>query len=264
MRAKSESLAVEPGDAVDRPPRIRVSGPLATDTSIDEFFDEHLGRVLGAPPAGAPAGSWYPEMPPDADPGGTVQVPLGENRALAVKRVHQGPSPLKILAAVDGSERSQRVVRYVGSVLADHPDAWVTLFHVLRPLPRELLEHGGSDNPIRGAQLSIQLRLEQDAGYSQEREAQRGILASARNRLTQAGIPSDRILLKFGYEEDIARNIREEAQAGGYGTVVVGRSGPSRTSRFFGGGITDHLLSQGTGRVFGLWGEWKRPMAVGL
>ncbi len=33
---------------------------LGIDTSIDEFFDEHLEKVLGASPATAEAGSWYP------------------------------------------------------------------------------------------------------------------------------------------------------------------------------------------------------------
>jgi hypothetical protein len=39
---------------------------MAVDTSIDEFFDERLGRVLGAPPATAETGSWYTVPPPDS------------------------------------------------------------------------------------------------------------------------------------------------------------------------------------------------------
>ena len=31
------------------------------------------------------------------------------------------------------------------------PDVVVTLFHVLKPMPRELLEHGGSENPATEA-----------------------------------------------------------------------------------------------------------------
>lgn len=33
---------------------------MGMDTSIDEFFDEHLQQVLGASPATAEVGSWYP------------------------------------------------------------------------------------------------------------------------------------------------------------------------------------------------------------
>jgi len=38
---------------------------MAVDTSIDEFFDERLHRVLGAPPPTAETGSWY--LPPPSD-----------------------------------------------------------------------------------------------------------------------------------------------------------------------------------------------------
>jgi hypothetical protein len=39
---------------------------MAVDTSIDEFFDERLYRVLGARPPTAETGSWYPGPPPDS------------------------------------------------------------------------------------------------------------------------------------------------------------------------------------------------------
>jgi hypothetical protein len=49
---------------------------------------------------------------------------------------------IRILLAVDESENSHRLVQYVGSLLSRTPDVVVTLFHVLKPLPRGLLEHG--------------------------------------------------------------------------------------------------------------------------
>lgn len=47
---------------------------MGVDTSIDEFFDEHLQRVLGASPATAETGSWYP-APTQAIVGGKDEVP---------------------------------------------------------------------------------------------------------------------------------------------------------------------------------------------
>ena len=44
-------------------------------------------------------------------------------------------------------ENSHRAVKYVGSLLRETPKTAVTLFHVLKPMPRGLLEHGGSENP---------------------------------------------------------------------------------------------------------------------
>ena len=60
---------------------------------------------------------------------------------------------MRVLLAVDESENSHRVVQYVGSLLGRTPDVVVTLFHVLKPMPRELLEHGGSENPAAEARI---------------------------------------------------------------------------------------------------------------
>jgi nucleotide-binding universal stress UspA family protein len=154
---------------------------------------------------------------------------------------------MNILVAVDGSENSDRAVQYVGTVLKGVSDMKITLLHVHRPLPPELLEHGGSENPVAETQLSAQLRDDQDAWYKKEREAKYGILTKARDILATAGFDTTRVSLKFGYEEDVARNILEEARNGGYSTVVVGRHGASQKKRFFGGGVTDQLLGACTG-----------------
>ena len=81
------------------------------------------------------------------------------------------PAAVRILLAVDESDNSRRVVQYVGSLLSRTPDAVITLFHVLKPMPRRFLEHGGSENPAVEAQLSMQLRHEQDAWIQKERES---------------------------------------------------------------------------------------------
>lgn len=154
---------------------------------------------------------------------------------------------MNILVAVDGSENSDRAARYVGSTLRHAPDVKITLFHVLKPLPRELLEHGGSENPVVEDRLSAQLRHDQAAWYAKQREAECDILTKALGILAQVGFDTKRVVLKFGYEEDVARNVLEEARNGGYSTVVVGRHGSSRKKRFFGGGVTDQLLGDCSG-----------------
>jgi len=154
---------------------------------------------------------------------------------------------MKILVAVDGSENSVFSGRRPHTRLKDAADAKITLFHVLNALPPELLEHGGSENPATEATLGAQLRKDQEAWLQQERESKGGILTKARDILAKAGVDTHRISLTFGHEEDVARNILEEARTGGYSTVVVGRHGDSRIKRFFGGGVTDQLLSECTG-----------------
>lgn len=158
---------------------------------------------------------------------------------------------MRILLAVDESENSHRAVQYVGSLLRRTPDVAVTLFHVLKPMPRELLEHGGSENPAAEAQLSVQLRHEQEAWIRKERESECHVLNKAYETLTQAGFDTSRVAVKFGHEDDIARNILEEARSGYYKTIVVGRHGTSRIKRIFGGGVTDQLLRDAKG--FAIW-----------
>ena len=154
---------------------------------------------------------------------------------------------MRVLLAVDESENSHRVVQYVGSFLRRTPDIAITLFHVLKPMPRELLEHGGSESPAAEVQLSVQLHSEQDVWIRKERESECHVLRKACETLTQSGFDTSHVVLKFGHEDDIARNILEEARSGHHETIVVGRHGTSRIKRIFGGGVTDQLLRDAKG-----------------
>ncbi|MDO9116405.1 MAG: universal stress protein [Nitrospira sp.] len=157
---------------------------------------------------------------------------------------------MRFLLAVDESENSHRVARYVGSLLRRTPDVALTLFHVLKPMPRELLEHGGSEDPATEAQLGVQLRGEQEAWIRKEGDAECHILKQACETLNQSGFDPGRVTLKYGHEDDIARNILEEARIGHHETIVVGRHGMSRSKRVF-GGVTDQLLRDAKG--FAIW-----------
>jgi nucleotide-binding universal stress UspA family protein len=154
---------------------------------------------------------------------------------------------MRILVAIDETDYSERIVQYVGGLLRETPHTHVTLFHVLRPMPRKLLEHGGSENPAVEGRLQHDLKTDQAAWIRSQQEAECPYLLKARDALGKAGFPLDRVDLKFGHEDGIAQNILEEAHDGGYSTVVVGRYGTSRTKRLFGGGVTDQLLRDATG-----------------
>lgn len=154
---------------------------------------------------------------------------------------------MRLLLAVDESKNALRAVQYVGSLLYRTPDVMVTLFHVLKPMPRALLEHGGSENPDIEEALSASLREEQKMWVKQEREAECPILERACETLVRAGFDKTRVTPKFGHEDDIAKTILEEARIGSYETIVVGRTGTSGITRIFGGGITDRLLRDAKG-----------------
>ena len=153
-----------------------------------------------------------------------------------------GAPMTRILVAVDGSGQSERAVEYVGALFRDTPGVQVMLFHVLKPIPRELLEHGGSENPQAEDTLSRKLRTEQEEWIQRESAREYPILAQALDVLGKAGFPLDRATTGFGHEEDVVRNILEEARAGHYGTVVVGRHRNQGTKRLFGKDTVEQLL----------------------
>ena len=158
---------------------------------------------------------------------------------------------MRILVAVDESENSHRAVQYVGALLRRTPDVAVTLFHVLKPMPRELLEHGGSENPAAEARLGAQLRSDQESWLRAERESECTVLRTAWAALMSYGFDANQVSMTFGHEDDIAANILEEARRGEHNTIVLGRHGTSRIKRMFGGGVTDQLLRQAKG--FAIW-----------
>jgi nucleotide-binding universal stress UspA family protein len=153
---------------------------------------------------------------------------------------------MRILIAIDGSKDSTRAVKYVGRLLRAIPDVNVTLFHVLNPLPPVLREHGGSEDPVREEQLGRQLRKDRKTWYKKEQKVESHILSKARRTLERTGFHASRIRLKFGYEDDIARTILEEARKGRYHAIVVGRHGTSGFKRLLWGGITRRLLRRAT------------------
>ena len=157
----------------------------------------------------------------------------------------------RILIAVDGSEHSSRALRYVGTLLRDARDVQVTLFHVLKPMPRELLEHGGSEDPAEEIRLAKALQQDQENWVHAESTMEYPILVHALELFGKTGFPLDRVTLKFGHEDDVAHTILNEARTGGYGTIVVSRHGSNGMKRFFGGGITDQLLRDASG--YTLW-----------
>ena len=118
-------------------------------------------------------------------------------------------------------------------------------------MPRGLLEHGGSENPAAEAQLSVQLHDEQEAWIRKERESECHVLKKACETLAQSGFDMSHVAVKYGHEDDIARNILEEARSGQHETIVVGRQGTSRIKQIFGGGVTDQLLRDAKG--FAIW-----------
>lgn len=80
--------------------------------------------------------------------------------ATTVPRGHSIRS--RLLIAADDSEHSAVALRYVGALRCDVRNLQITLFQVLKPMPREVLEQGGSEDPAEEIRLSEELRPDQE------------------------------------------------------------------------------------------------------
>jgi len=153
----------------------------------------------------------------------------------------------RFLIAVDDSEHSARALPYAGTLLRDSHEVHVTLFHVLKPMPRKLLEHGGSENPSGEVRLATEFQHDQENWVREESVMEYPILVQALELFGKTEFPLDRVTLKFEHEDNIAQNILDEARNGIFGTIVVTRHGSNGLNRFFGAGITVQLLREASG-----------------
>lgn len=93
----------------------------------------------------------------------------------------------RILVAIDDSSASSRAVDYVARLVGRRRGFCLCLVHLLPPLPPALLEHGGSENPQKEAQLEAGLRAEQELWISGAKKAAQESLNKASSTFRNAG-----------------------------------------------------------------------------
>jgi hypothetical protein len=136
------------------------------------------------------------------------------------------PNAKNMLIAVDDSEASYRAVTYVGSIVGGREDCRVCLLHALPPLPRELLEFGGSSNPEQEAKEEACIKAEQARWIETVTQTTEPIFTRAKRILQEAHVPAHAVetqIVDTVNTQDLIQDILETAQTGNFGTVVVGR-----------------------------------------
>ncbi len=146
-----------------------------------------------------------------------------------------------VLIAVDSSENSERAVAYVGEMLGECKDVRVCLLYVEKPPNRDMF---ANDEAWKNAALDKEQRL-------------RAFLNQARDLLKSHGIPMDRITEEYVVSctsplhqpidyctpgTSIAEEILRVQETGGYGTMVIGRRGISRTEEFLFGSVSTSVM----------------------
>ena len=140
----------------------------------------------------------------------------------------------KLLVAVDGSEQSLEVVRYVAGVCAPKRIE-VTLFHVLSPVSESFWDHraapeSSGTEPYRGWLAHHQAAIEV-------------YMDGARQVLSDSGFPDEAVrVVVQPRQEGIARDILQEARRG-YRAVAAGRIGRNPITRLVMGSVASKLVA---------------------
>ncbi|QCQ21568.1 universal stress protein [Desulfoglaeba alkanexedens] len=137
----------------------------------------------------------------------------------------------RVLVAVDHSENAFRAVEYVGKVMRHHPEAHITLHHViLSPSPDIVPEE--------------EKRKEQVAAMRAETLT---VLERMGRRLTELGFPEKSIRLHVQVcreAKSIVDLLLHQQRAGRFGTVVVGRRGMSKREEFLFGSVSSKIIRE--------------------
>ncbi len=132
-------------------------------------------------------------------------------RKTMIKEVHNPRK--KILIAMDGSENATIAAAYVADMLSNRKDVSITLFHIQ------------TDESIKD-----------ESGIKE-------MMDIARSILIKAGIPEKSINIQIRQKKaGMGNDILNEIVEAGYGTVVVGRRGVSRTNQLLFGSVSNKIV----------------------
>jgi len=150
----------------------------------------------------------------------------------------------KILAAVDGSDQSNEIVKYLG-LMFGHQPVNLVLFHVLSPKPESFwdtaLDYSAFD-----------LTHIEEKWQRLQKEKINHFMEQSRQWLVESGLPDQAMEIKVSDRVvGIARDIIAESQKG-YEAVVFGRTGVGGPLGLILGGVANKLLAKLNGIHIGL------------
>lgn len=134
----------------------------------------------------------------------------------------------KFLIALDLGETGLKLVDYVSFVLAHHPDAEITFFHIFYPFS-DLKDFKGNIEEL--------IEIAKNKEYKE-------FLVKIRKNLEENGIPRERIRFEFkrglfGPAGEIIKAVKKE----NFSTVVIGRRGRTGVKGFFLGSVSQKIIS---------------------
>ena len=142
----------------------------------------------------------------------------------------------KILVAVDGSGSSLRAIDHISFMVMGNPKTKVTLLHVMRKA-REFYDDSLEEEPSKVLEDLV-------AGEDKKRIEQFYPLAV--KKFKDVGVSENQIEIQtLEGRNRPGRAIIETASEGGFGTVVIGRSGINKS--FFMGSVSHYVINKASG-----------------
>lgn len=152
----------------------------------------------------------------------------------------------KILIGVHDKYCSMRAVEYMGKQfsLSDGPE--VLLVHVLPNLPAIFWDEG---HILTEAEKQDRQKVV-DTWVAKQRDMIEPILQSMVRHLVQSGLRQEQVKMKFiSGSTDVADSLLDEAKAGGYQTILLGRCGIQEGKHLLVGSIPSKLIQNAAGRA---------------
>lgn len=158
--------------------------------------------------------------------------------------------PKKILVAIDDFRQSERLINYVAALARGSSHFYLHLFHAAGPLPPNLLESTGAEDPVE------EIRVEQKQERAQDRwvikvkaETQR-LFDAHKAQLVAAQFPEVNIFTHFvllNQRGDFIPEIIKAAHQNNCGTIVVGHESYGWIREQFHTHVSEQLISESPG-----------------
>jgi nucleotide-binding universal stress UspA family protein len=158
------------------------------------------------------------------------------------------------LLGIDDSEATLRTVAYVAEIIGSQKGFHVVLLHVLPPIPPELLEFGGSEDPQTEQRLDAELKKDQAQWIEQAKQAAKPLVEKVKGIFLRVGVSADMIITVFAesiHRPDFVRELLETAHKQNCGTIVVGRESYPSFKEMFHHHVGEELVRKGQG--FAIW-----------
>jgi nucleotide-binding universal stress UspA family protein len=147
----------------------------------------------------------------------------------------------KMMIGIHDKTCSGRAVTYVMKHHANSPNLDITFVHVFPNLPAMYWD----DGHLLNAREKQERKRVVDTWMSKERDYIEPIIQGAMNELVKKGFPRERVHMKFLLgSADVADSLLDEAKAGKFDTILIGRCGIADGRHLLVGSIVSKLVQK--------------------